>query len=63
MIKIKYVCQKIHVLKIHFIIKLLLIEEFVNNVLRKVNALTVQLWTIIVQVVMKKVSLINYRII
>jgi hypothetical protein len=55
------VCQKIHVPKIHFIIKSYQIKEFVNNVLKIVNALTALLWMIIVLVVMKRVNLINYN--
>jgi hypothetical protein len=57
------VCQKIHVPKIHFIKKPHQIKEFVNNVLRIVDALTALLWMIIVQVVMKRVNLINYNMI
>jgi hypothetical protein len=54
-------CQKIHVPKIHFIIKSHQIKEFVNNVLKIVNVLTALLWMIIVLVVMKRVNLINYN--
>jgi hypothetical protein len=61
MIKIKFVCQKIHVPKIHIIIKSHQIKEFVNNVLRIVDALTALFWMIIVLVVMKRVNLINYN--
>jgi hypothetical protein len=57
------VYQKIHVPKIHFIIKLHQIKESVNNVLRIVDALTALLWMIIVLVVMKRVNLINYNMI
>jgi hypothetical protein len=63
MIKIQFVCLKIYVLKIHFITKYNQIKEFVNNVQRIVNALTVLFWMIIVQVVMKRVNLINYNMI
>jgi hypothetical protein len=55
------VCQKIHVPKIHSIIKSHQIKEFVNNVLRIVDALTALFWMIIVLVVMKRVNLINYN--
>jgi hypothetical protein len=61
MIKIKFVCRKIHVPKIHFILKSHQIKGFVNNVLRIVNARIALGWIIIVSVVMKKVSLINYN--
>jgi hypothetical protein len=56
------VFQKIHVPKIHFIIKSHQIKEFVNNVLRIVDALTALFWMIIVLVVMKRINLINYNI-
>jgi hypothetical protein len=63
MIKIKFVCQKIHVPKIHFIINSHQIKEFVNYVLRIVDALIAVFWMIIVLVVMKRVNLINYNMI